>query len=95
MKVIFVGGRCKFCSSFPDTEQHRDSLTLQRAYTVVVHQKISTPWGSGVGYLLAEVSITPGWYWCSCAFREVKGEKQAWSRIMEENRPVTKELEPV
>ena len=95
MKVIYVGGQCKFCSSFPRTNHHRDNLVEQRAYTVTHQQKIATPWGRGVGYLLAEVAIKEGWYWCSCAFREVKGDDEAWQRLMEKNTPKVKELEPV
>ena len=94
MKVVYVGGQCPFCEGFPDSAVHADHLTVGRHYTVVRQDKIIAPWAEGVGYLLGEVNITPGWYWCSCAFREVKGDKESWQRIMEQSKPKTKELEP-
>jgi hypothetical protein len=95
MKVIYVGGKCPFCEGFPETSIHEDRLTVNRAYVVTEQHRIIAPWGEGIGYLLAGVTITEGWYWCSCAFREVKGDSEAWERILERAKPKPEKiLEP-
>lgn len=95
MKVIYVGGECKFCCDHPNSDQWPDLLTEGRAYTVTVQRPMQSPSGfKGCGYLLAEVRIDDSRYWCSCSFREIDGDQDSWERIVEKSRPKTKELEP-
>lgn len=103
MKVIFVGGECAFCQGFAEhypessASNVNDRLVTGRAYHVVEILEARCWWPpflSGRGYRLAEITLPPNWGHCSCAFREVEGDADAWHRLLEENRPKTKELEP-
>jgi hypothetical protein len=99
MKVVYVGGTCPFCEGFINNPEYlhisdESPLTQGRHYTVVQQFEVTMPWASGVGYRLAEYELPDGWGHCSCGFREIDGDKEAFHKMMRENRPKTRELEP-
>jgi hypothetical protein len=101
-KVIFVGGPpCEFCRAviecFP-TLWRDSTLVKGRAYTVVWTMKCFFPLNtnlSTIAYRLAEIDYPTdsGWKHCSCEFREVDGDAEAWQRILQANRPKIRERE--
>jgi hypothetical protein len=101
MKVIYVGGSCDFCEGFRERypanhNSDETHLTKGRHYTVIEQWMVQAPWATGVGYRLAEYTLPPNWGHCSCGFREIEGDAEAWRRLVRENHPKIKdkELEP-
>ena len=99
MKVIYIGGTCEFCEHLmvvhPTCWQDTSYLVKGRAYTVSEKWPVEIDYHKGFGIRLMEHPLPPGWGYCSCQFREIDGDDDAWQKIMEKNRPKTKELEPV
>jgi hypothetical protein len=102
-KVIFVGGPpCEFCRAvieYYPSMWRPSALVKGRAYTVTHTKRCFFPLDlslSTTAYRLAEITYPASdteWQHCSCEFREIEGEADAWQRIVEESRPRTRELE--
>lgn len=98
-KVIFVGGTCAFCEcvrkNYPERWDDVTELVVGRAYTVRDVDRVRLKEGHvGYGVRVWEYEHPKLWMHCSCQFREIDGHADAWRRVMHENRPKTKELEP-
>lgn len=97
MKVIYVGGTCDFCeyvfANYSNCQYTAD-LVKGRAYTIVMKWEVEVDGHVGWGVRLAEIYLPPNWGHCSCQFREIDGDRESFYRMMRENRPKTKELEP-
>jgi hypothetical protein len=102
VKLVFVGGTCHFCEYIRDNypqawvpEMDDNFLVRGRTYTLETKFKVTLDGIVGYGIRLRELTLPANHGHCSCMFREIEGDDDAWRRIMEENRPKTKELEPV
>jgi hypothetical protein len=98
-KVVFVGGTCPFCEcvrqNYPNSWDDVTELMKGRAYTVRETDHIDLPEGfTGCGIRVWEYEHPKRWYHCSCQFREIDGDEDAWNQMMHQHRPKTKELIP-
>lgn len=100
-KVVFKRGTCAACEHIRDNypaEWDDDApLVNGRVYTVkCVNSFTIADKGELVvtGVFIHEYTHPKGWMHCSCQFREIDGDADAWHRIVEKSRPKTKELQP-
>lgn len=88
MKAVYVGGECEFCRDFPDNDPSEPELVAGRAYEIVHQEKMTSPNKGihGVGYRVAGVSLPAHWYHCSCSFREIDGDPDAWRETFQKGK---------
>jgi hypothetical protein len=95
-KVLYLETTCEFCEYIfehhPDQSSRKSELVSGRAYTVSKTTRMDMGGLVGYGVKLVEYDHPLGWYHCSCNFREIDGDADAWSRIVHASRP--KELQP-
>jgi hypothetical protein len=90
-KVVAVDvPACEFCTA-ATIFQDDTSVVNGRVYTVQEYAHAAPGW---VLIRLVEIPMTSEEWWCHCGFREIDGDSENWERMMRENRPRTRELEP-
>lgn len=90
MKVVAVERPpCDVCVT--DGFRQDERVVRGRVYTVLSIHRLG---GHGSLFEIAELPLPPCTLFCSCGFSEIDGDMEAWQRVMQKNRPKTKELEP-
>lgn len=95
MKVVCVSvSGCPVCHDYyaltgqPHGLRDEELLTTGRYYTVSQEHsygRVGEP--QGVCYSLWEIPLPEGFGFCSCGFRPVEGDSEAWKRLLRENLP--------
>ena len=99
MKAIYIDGTCEFCEYIMTYHPQcwvngYSNYVKGRCYTIVCRKRYSISGIVGYGVKTAENPLPESIYSCSCQFREIDGDKDAFEKMMLKNRPKTKELEP-
>lgn len=90
MRVIFLGGTCKFCdyiiANYPQISESVTDLVRGRCYVVREMRRYRVHGLVGYGVTVVDSPLPPQWESCSCQFREIGGDADEWREILRKHK---------